>query len=52
MKNKNNCDTEFEKLVIRSMIFEYIDKYIKKIPYKMLKLTGKQWVQNFLDGYL
>lgn len=41
MKNKNNFDAKFEKLIIISIIFEYIDKYINQILYKMLRLTKK-----------
>lgn len=42
IESKNNYNAEFEKLIIMSMIFEYIDKYMNKISYKMPRLTGKQ----------
>ena len=51
MESEDNCDAEFEELVVMSMISEYIDKYMNKIPCRMLRLTGEQWVQDVLNGH-
>lgn len=41
IESKDNCNIEFEELVVISTISEHIDKYIKKIPCKILSLIGK-----------
>lgn len=51
MESENSCDTEFEELVLVSIISEYIDKYMTKVPCRMLKLTGELWVQDVLNGH-
>lgn len=51
MESEDNCDAEFEELVVMSMISEYIDKYMNKILCRMLRLTGEQWVQDVLNGH-
>ncbi len=51
METEDNCDAEFEELVVISTISEYIDKYINNIPCRTLSLTGEQWVQDVLNGH-
>lgn len=51
METEDNCDAEFEELVVISTISEYIDKYINNIPCGTLSLTGEQWVQDVLNGH-
>lgn len=38
MESKNSCNIEFENPVLIRIIPKYIDKYIMKVLYKMLKL--------------
>lgn len=51
MKSKNSYDIEFEKLVLISITSEYIDKYITRVLYRMLRLIEKLWVQDIVNGY-
>ena len=51
MESEDNRDAEFEELVVMSMISEYINKYINKIPCRMLRLTGEQLVQDVLNSH-
>lgn len=38
MESEDNCDIEFEELLVISTISEYINKYINKILYRILSL--------------
>lgn len=41
MKDKNNCNKKFEELIFINIISKYIDKYIIKFFYRLLKLIKK-----------
>lgn len=48
--DNNDSDTEIEELVLMSMISDYIDNHVTKVPYRALALTGESWVQDVLTG--
>ncbi len=48
---ENSSDMEFEELILIYIISAHITKYMIKVPYRMLGLTEKLWVEDIINGH-